>query len=259
MSELLIRQHCYENVTTELIHVHVNGEDIVTTPSHPFYVNQFGWTRAADLRAGDVLVLSNGEYVVVEFIQHEILESPVKVYNLEVEDFHTYFVGESSVLVHNGCDDDVPQTWNEFQAANKGIYTNQEMSVAWIAHKQEFGIYSNGVSSGADSRILRNNLKKGTSEPTYANAAHHIVAGDAPAAKEARAILERFNVKINDAMNGVFLPDVPGVPNITYHRSVHTNEYYRKVNEMLSEATSKKDVEDILNSIRSSLENGTFI
>ncbi len=80
-----------------------NGETISATPSHPFYVNQFGWTRATDLRAGDVLVLSNGEYVVVEFVQHEILEEPVKVYNFEVEDFHTYFVGESSVWVHNWC------------------------------------------------------------------------------------------------------------------------------------------------------------
>ncbi len=94
----------FVNESDELIHVHTNGEEIITTPTHPFYVNQFGWTHAADLRAGDVLVLSNGEYVVVEFIQHEILEEPVKVYNFEVEDFHTYFVGESSVLVHNWCD-----------------------------------------------------------------------------------------------------------------------------------------------------------
>ena len=36
-------------------------------------------------------------------IQHEILESPVKVYNFEVEDFHTYYVSESAVLVHNAC------------------------------------------------------------------------------------------------------------------------------------------------------------
>jgi len=81
----------------------VNGEEIVTTPSHPFYVPKFGWTLAINLRAGDILVLSNGEYVVVEAIQHEILESPIKVYNFEVQDFHTYFVGESSVLVHNMC------------------------------------------------------------------------------------------------------------------------------------------------------------
>ena len=61
-------------------------------------------TGAAQLRAGDILVLSNGSYVTVEKIQHEILGSPVKVYNFEVEDFHTYFVGESSVLVHNRCE-----------------------------------------------------------------------------------------------------------------------------------------------------------
>ena len=45
-----------------------------------------------------MLVLSNGNRVVVEWVQHEILEAPVKVYNFEVEDFHTYFV-----LVHNEC------------------------------------------------------------------------------------------------------------------------------------------------------------
>lgn len=56
-----------------------------------------------DLRAGDILVLRSGEYVVVELIQHEILESPIKVYNFEVEDFHTYYVSESAVFVHNAC------------------------------------------------------------------------------------------------------------------------------------------------------------
>ncbi len=93
----------FENESYELVHVFVNGEEIITTPNHPFYVPKLGWTSAIKLRAGDILVLSNGEYVVVEAVQHEILESPVKVYNFEVEDFHTYFVGESSVLVHNKC------------------------------------------------------------------------------------------------------------------------------------------------------------
>ena len=37
-----------------------------------------GWTAASKLRAGDVLVTVNGEYVVVEWVQHEILESPVE-------------------------------------------------------------------------------------------------------------------------------------------------------------------------------------
>lgn len=36
-------------------------------------------------------------------VQHEILETPVTVYNFEVEDFHTYYVGNNAVLVHNKC------------------------------------------------------------------------------------------------------------------------------------------------------------
>ena len=91
------------NESSELVHIHVNGEEIVSTPTHPFYSPVRGWTSAVDLRAGDILVLSNGEYVVVEQVQHEILEAPVKVYNFEVQDFHTYYVGKNSVLVHNKC------------------------------------------------------------------------------------------------------------------------------------------------------------
>lgn len=92
----------YVNETSELIHVFVNDEEIITTPSHPFYSPVKGWTSAVDLRAGDILVLVNGEYVVVEKIQHEILESPIAVYNFQVEDYHTYYVA-GGVLVHNNC------------------------------------------------------------------------------------------------------------------------------------------------------------
>ena len=85
------------------MHVKTDGDEIVCTREHPFYVPVRGWTAACDLRAGDILVRSNGEYVVVEAIEHELLESPITVYNFEVEDFHTYHVGSASVLVHNKC------------------------------------------------------------------------------------------------------------------------------------------------------------
>ena len=92
----------YINETTELTHVFVNGEEIIATPTHPFYCPTKGWTDAAHLRAGDILVLVNGEYVVVEKVQHELLENPVKVYNFQVEEYHTYYVA-TGVLVHNAC------------------------------------------------------------------------------------------------------------------------------------------------------------
>ena len=94
------------NEATELVHVFADGEEIICTNEHPFYSPIKGWVEACKLRAGDVLVSLNGEYVVVEQVQHEILEAPIKVYNFEVEDFHTYFVGDGDgVLVHNVCSD----------------------------------------------------------------------------------------------------------------------------------------------------------
>ena len=103
-----LKQVCqtFVNETDSLVHITIGGEEIVTTPSHPFYVPIKGWTEACKLRAGDRLQLLNGEYVVIEQIQHELLELPVLVYNFEVEDFHTYYVSNLCVLVHNKCYND---------------------------------------------------------------------------------------------------------------------------------------------------------
>ena len=95
----------FVNETNELVHVYTGKDEIICTNEHPFYSPVKGWTAACNLRAEDILVTVNGEYVVVEKVQHEILESPVKVYNFEVEGFHTYYVGsDDGVLVHNDCD-----------------------------------------------------------------------------------------------------------------------------------------------------------
>ena len=87
--------------SSELVHIEVGNETISATPDHPFYVPQKGFVEAVNLRAGDILCTVNGEYVIVEQIQHEILEKPIEVYNFRVANTHTYFVGDVSVGVHN--------------------------------------------------------------------------------------------------------------------------------------------------------------
>ena len=93
----------FVNQTSSVTHITLNGETITSTQTHPYYVADKGWVLAGHLRAGDILVMLNGEHVVLELVQHELLESPVTTYNFEVEDFHTYYVGQSDILVHNKC------------------------------------------------------------------------------------------------------------------------------------------------------------
>ena len=70
-------------------------------------------------------VLRNGDYVIIEKVQHEILEAPIKVYNFEVEDFHTYYVGSNSILVHNACGPKNQETYSTrrqaFNASKRDI------------------------------------------------------------------------------------------------------------------------------------------
>ncbi|MDE7390644.1 MAG: EndoU domain-containing protein [Lachnospiraceae bacterium] len=84
-----------------LIKVTAGNETFTATSNHPFYVASKGFVEAIDLRAGDVLITVNGERLVVNKVQHEILESPIDVFNFTVSENHTYFIGSSAVGVHN--------------------------------------------------------------------------------------------------------------------------------------------------------------
>ena len=62
-----------------------------------------GWVPACELTSEDELCLQHGMTVKINNVFVEHLSSPVFVYNFEVEDWHTYFVGSSKILVHNKC------------------------------------------------------------------------------------------------------------------------------------------------------------
>ena len=79
----------------------INGEEIVTTETHPFYVNDRGFVNAGELAVGDELLDSNKNILLVENFDVELTDKPVKVYNFQVDEFHTYHVSGFGVLVHN--------------------------------------------------------------------------------------------------------------------------------------------------------------
>ena len=99
----------YIREDSKLIHLVINGEEIVTTETHPFYVNNRGFVNAGELIVGDELLDVNGNVLLVENFDVELTDEPVTVYNFQVEDFHTYYVGECRLLVHNAnCNQEKP-------------------------------------------------------------------------------------------------------------------------------------------------------
>ncbi|MDO7135916.1 polymorphic toxin-type HINT domain-containing protein [Algibacter lectus] len=77
------------------------GEEVIeTTAEHPFYT-QSGWKDAADLTLEDEVKTKNGKWQRIEATN--FLYTKKKVYNFEVADWHTYFVGAWEWLVHNNA------------------------------------------------------------------------------------------------------------------------------------------------------------
>ena len=100
--------------TAKIWHMRVAGRLLRTTVEHPFWVeNCQSWLPVGELQIGDVVRTDAGELLPVEAI--EDAGKWEKVYNWEIEDYHTYFVSASedapNVWAHNTApctsDDDV--------------------------------------------------------------------------------------------------------------------------------------------------------
>lgn len=61
------------------------------------------WICANQLKITDKVLLSYGSNAIIEAIEVEKLAVPQTTYNFEVADFHTYYVTQADVLVHNAC------------------------------------------------------------------------------------------------------------------------------------------------------------
>ena len=118
----------FQNEANQLVHVQINGETIICTTEHPFYVHGEGWIAAKELKAHDRLVLMNGNTIYVEAVELENVTESIKVYNFEVADYHTYFVGEQGVLVHNRCWGAERRAYWKEQAQKGGDSTWYELS-----------------------------------------------------------------------------------------------------------------------------------
>lgn len=77
--------------------VRVGNETLVSTTAHPYWVNGQGWRLARELEPGMQFHSLSGAVEVAAVSPGE----SETVYNLEVADFNTYFVGQGQILTHD--------------------------------------------------------------------------------------------------------------------------------------------------------------
>ena len=146
----------YVRETGQLVHLWVGGELISTTPNHPFWVRGRGFVSAGELQAGEKLVNAAGEGCRIENIRREIVERQERVYNFQVEGFHTYHVGSIGVLVHNtdcggegGSEPGIWEKTNEAMSEASKNYqrfiTGADEGMVYRVNGVKFDGYANGV------------------------------------------------------------------------------------------------------------------
>ena len=93
-----------EKTAEALIEITSGSETIRATPKNPFWVGEAetgSWKNADELTEDDELWLLDKRNKSILSLDLQPQEKPVTVYNFEVAEWHTYFVGIWMMLVHN--------------------------------------------------------------------------------------------------------------------------------------------------------------
>ena len=97
-----VEEHVVVNTFThdddQIVYLTIDGEEIETTPWHPFYTDE-GWEDAGDLQPGDLILSLDGDYGVVDNIV--VVDETQTMYDLDVETVDTFAVGDGAWVVHN--------------------------------------------------------------------------------------------------------------------------------------------------------------
>jgi RHS repeat-associated protein len=208
-----------------LILTFADGQEIELTANHPLLRADQKWVDAGDIRPGDAIASPAGPQEVVSV---QAVETARVVFNITVDDLHTYIIGIDGIIVHN-----------------MGF-------CSWAARMLRRNMVKDGI--------------KAPSFPNSAH--HIVESGDQSTFMvKARDILKKFGVDVNDPANGVFLArNVKVQKTVTKgrwasavpHTKVHTNAYKEYVFTSLLSAQDKAGVYDVLSKVRHELMTNTL-
>ena len=141
------------------------AETLTCTPEHPLYVQGQGWVEAGSVGIGTSIVSRAGPALQVTDLswqknKAEELASGggfggYTVYNLTVEDDHTFFVGNTGggTWVHNGCGPfaNVTKAYEHFRKRVQGIVMrNGNITGTKVPDMPEFSSYKGYLAADDD-------------------------------------------------------------------------------------------------------------
>jgi len=91
----------YVDSTDSTVQIQVEELMIECTPDHPFWIESVGWKPARELQPNFKLKCFDGKIHTVNSVKTH--KGKKKVYNLEIQNLHTYFASPISIGVHNRC------------------------------------------------------------------------------------------------------------------------------------------------------------
>lgn len=139
-------------------------------------------------------------------------------------------------------------------AAHGALVTTASI-VNTVKSGQALWASAKSAATTRNARILERNMERATGQAKPAGyETHHIVpsGNNYKSARKARQILEKFGIDVNDAGNGVFLPDS------VHNGLANDHTYMNAVLDDLQQATSRNEATDILQRIGQKLLDGTY-
>jgi hypothetical protein len=184
---------------------------------------------------------------------------PVSVYNIEVGEAHTYFVGQWRWWVHNAT-----------VCVKKVVVTLGGKALKRLQGPFTLSAFNRASKGSAAELTRRMQQAMGLKKPR-GHAAHHMVMKSPrakwtskkakDALKESQDILKKHGIDIDDANNGVYLSHGKRNPPANYHNEIHTQKYAINVRDRLKKAdkaAGKDGVLRELDKMRTEMEKGTY-
>ncbi len=165
-----------DQMALTLEHADGTTELLRTTAEHPFWAvrhGRTGWTQAGDLDSGDGLLARDGSPVRVLARRRHLADEPV--YNLAVEDHHTFLVGDAGVWVHNKpMRNPGPGSWQtvkEGMSARAATYQEQitgtSVNNVYVVRGVRFDGFKNGTLLDAKGPGYAKFVHNGTFEEWF--------------------------------------------------------------------------------------------